>query len=167
MTIQTKPYTKWVGGKAWLTRSHAALLPVPTPGGRVCIPFVGGGAVAYHYAGKAPLLLSDANARLIATYMAVRDHAVALVDALHAIEQGGYTREAFLAIRQRMNAEPDASVVDMAAWFITINRWGFNGLWRVNGSGACNVPFGKPSKAGTVPSLVDAENLVSSGFGGV
>ena len=30
-----------------------------------------------------------------------------------------------------------------AADFLFINRAGFNGLWRVNATGACNVPFGK------------------------
>jgi DNA adenine methylase len=65
-----------------------------------------------------------------------------------------YDRAEFMATRERFNAG-EGSPVWRAATFIYINKTGFNGLWRVNKSGGCNVPFGDYDN----PKICDAENL--------
>lgn len=155
-----EPPAKWVGSKRWLVAKHAHLLPNPATTPRLVLPFCGAGSVGYHYAAAGcAVAFSDANPHLINLHTVLRNDVDRLIVRLAEIEAAGYGRAQFLDIRCCLNEEPGAPPVDRAAWFIAINRWGFNGLWRVNGKGRCNVPFGKPSTAGTVPRLCDADNL--------
>lgn len=131
---------KWVGGKEWFVDAHRHYLPRPDPGATYREPFLGGASVflgAYH--AHRPAVLSDANGRLIALYEAVRDYPDALIAELG---RHHYDREHYLSVRARLNSEPDAPLVERAAWFIVINKHGFNGLYRENNRGECNVPFG-------------------------
>lgn len=131
---------KWVGGKAWLVAAHRHYLPKPAPGAAYREPFVGGASVFLGaYYGHRPAVLSDANARLLAVYEAVRDEPEALIAELG---RHPYDRDHYLATRARLNSEPDAPLVERAAWFIVINKHGFNGLYRENADGECNVSFG-------------------------
>ena len=144
MSAPTSPL-KWVGGKAWLVAAHRHYLPRPTTGAAYREPFVGGASVflgAYH--AHRPAVLSDANARLLAVYEAVRDEPE---DLIAELGRHPYDRDHYLATRARLNSEPDAPLVERAAWFIVINKHGFNGLYRENGKGACNTPFGDAGTA--------------------
>ncbi|HSA66356.1 MAG TPA: Dam family site-specific DNA-(adenine-N6)-methyltransferase [Methyloceanibacter sp.] len=69
----------------------------------------------------------------------------------------GYSADHYHQVRQTVNARR-GSLVERAAGFIVINRWGFNGLWRVNQHGLCNVAFGKTS-SGNRPLLCDVTTL--------
>lgn len=134
------PFLAWAGAKPWLVERHAHYLPVPAPGGVYREWFLGGGSVFFlHYSTHRPAVLSDINDRLVDTYVAVRDHVEALIGELarHPYEQGHYYE-----VRRRLNSEPDAPLVQRAAWFLVINRHGYNGLYRENRKGGCNVPFG-------------------------
>jgi len=136
---------KWVGGKAWLVEAHRCYLPKPALGATYREPFVGGASVflgAYH--AHRPAVLSDANARLLAVYEAVRDEPEALIRELG---RHPYARDHYLAVRARLNSEPGAPLVERAAWFIVINKHGFNGLYRENARGECNTPFGDAGSA--------------------
>ena len=142
-----RPFLKWVGGKRQLIPQ--LLANAPPAFGRYYEPFVGGGALFFHLRPRAAVL-ADANERLIRTYRGVRDDVEAVIDRLrrYPYESSFYYRMRALPIDRRSDAE-------VAAWFIYLNRAGFNGLYRVNRENQFNVSFGRY----TNPTICDAENL--------
>jgi len=101
-------------------------------------------------------VLSDANQRLVRTYRAVRDEPRRLVERLqeHAAK---HSKDSFYAVRA---LDPDAFVddVEVAAWFIYLNKTAFNGLYRVNRKGGFNVPMGKYAR----PNICDEASILSA-----
>jgi DNA adenine methylase len=142
-----RPFLKWVGGKRQLL---GAIAPrIPSAYGTYREPFLGGAAVFFH-AKPARAVLSDSNVRLIRTYRGVKNDVEGVIDRLRDYR---YERASFLRARERdIDGESDA---DVAAWFIYLNRTGFNGLYRVNSKNRFNVPFGRY----TNPVICDADNL--------
>lgn len=139
--VTPAPFLKWVGGKR-------RLLPELTPRigtvtGRYHEPFAGGGAVFFALrasgALRGPVVLADANLRLVRACRALRDDAPGVVEALDAFRCLPRTREQYERVRgTRPDDGPDTEV---AAWLIYVNRLGYNGLYRVNRAGDFNVPF--------------------------
>ena len=153
------PFLKWAGSKRELVAKSAHLLPPVEPGRRIGLPFMGGGAVAFHYASLGvKALMSDADPHLVNAFLVVRDQVETLIMHLLALTERGDTEGHYAEIRSNLNTTGAGTAAERAAWFIAINKWGFNGLWRVNGSGGCNVPFGKPSSPGS-RALFDPQNL--------
>ncbi len=142
-----RPFLKWVGGKRQLLPS---LLP-HTPGrfGRYHEPFLGGGALFFHLR-PARAVLADTNARLIRTWRGVRDQVEEVIALLRE-----YPHDRAFFERLRADAVDERSDAEVAAWFIYLNRTGFNGLYRVNRSNRFNVPFGSY----TNPTICDADLL--------
>ena len=134
MSEPLKPFLKWAGGKRALIeqfRPH-----IPESFGRYHEPFIGSGALYFNLRPKRASL-SDNNLRLIRTYLGIRD---ATDDVIALLESYPHEREFFLSLRgQDIDAESDSHV---AAWFIYLNKTGFNGLYRVNSKNKFNVPFG-------------------------
>lgn len=145
--MKARPFLKWVGGKRQLLPDLRARMPASY--GRYFEPFMGGAALFFDVA-RIDAVLGDANTRLVRTYRAVRDDVEGVIAAL---EEYDYDREVYEAARRiDVDALPDVGV---AAWFIFVNKAGFNGLYRVNRAGRFNVPFGRY----TNPTICDAENL--------
>lgn len=142
-----RPFIKWVGGKRQLLPSLVA--HAPQRFGRYHEPFLGGGALFFHLR-PARAVLSDTNARLIRTWTGVRDQ---VEDVIALLRTYPHDRDFFTSLR----AKPidDRTNAEVAAWFIYLNRTGFNGLYRVNRHNVFNVPFG----AYTHPTICDADNL--------
>lgn len=149
-----KPFVKWVGGKRKLVPTLLDMIP---SFGQYHEPFVGGGAFFF---GISQLdvtgqwaNLSDQNLRLIRTYRAIRDDLPGVLERL-AVMADGHCKDLYYRVRDREidRAEEDAEV---AAWFIYLNRTGFNGLYRVNRSGRFNVPLGRYAN----PNICDVGNL--------
>jgi DNA adenine methylase len=134
------PIVKWVGGKSKLLPELMARLPERF--GRYYEPFAGGAALFFRMAPRAAVL-NDRNADLIATYRAVAADCEAVIRRLE-IHRRHHGERHYYGVRDRWN---DASVswapVDRAAAFIYLNKTCYNGLWRVNRSGAFNVPIGR------------------------
>lgn len=152
------PPWKWVGGKRKLLRKRPDLFPPRAEVQRLVLPFCGGGAMAFHYA-SLPMLLSDTEPRLMAAYVAVRDHVEELLTELRFIVGRGYTRANYDACIDLLQDAHAAPLAQRAAWLFVLTQWGFNGLLRMNQKGGINVPMGKPSKPGTIPPLFDEANL--------
>lgn len=142
----SKPFLKWSGGKQ---RLLPQLLPLLPPGRRLIEPFVGAGSVFLatnyqHY------LINDANSDLAAMWVAVKLRPREFAEhAASFFTEGNRTQEAYLRIRAEFNRSADR--FERAVRLPYLNKFGFNGLFRVNSSGAFNTPYGQPAKLPTFP----------------
>jgi DNA adenine methylase len=134
-TEGARPFLKWAGGKRQLL--DALLKRVPSQYGTYFEPFVGGGAL--FFALRPPrAVLADVNERLIRTYKGVRDDVESVIALLKTYP---HDSAFFYELREReIDAQSDTEV---AAWFIYLNKTGYNGLYRVNRRNRFNVPFGR------------------------
>ncbi len=135
----SRPFLKWMGGKTRSLRQIGAALPATRD--RHIEPFLGGGAVFWRYGGV-DALLGDINAELIQTMTAVRDHVEWVIFEL---ESHTYDRTHFEEVRA-LDRDPglqDMHPAQVASRMIFLNKACFNGMYRVNGSGFFNVPFGR------------------------
>jgi DNA adenine methylase len=125
------------------------LSSVPARRARYFEPFVGGGALFFELRPRSAIL-ADINHRLIRTYRAVRDDVDGVIRLLR-----GYPNDAAFFNSMRDVDIDSRTDVEVAAWFIYLNRTGFNGLYRVNRSGQFNVPFGWYNR----PTICDERTL--------
>lgn len=145
----SRPFLKYAGGKQRLLKSLLPLLPTPGPGGRYIEPFLGAGSVLL--ATTAPTSLAgDTNPDLMALWVAVQARPLDVVrTAGHLFSPENHNELAYRRIRDEFNNA--AYRFDRAVRLLYLNRFGFNGLYRVNKSGEFNVPYGRPAKAPRVP----------------
>jgi len=146
-----KPVFKWAGGKRRIADKILPLLQLDKARGYV-EPFVGGGAIycAVQDAGFAgPALLNDVSPYVACAWRAIQDEPTRLLALFreYAIRD---SREFYFEHRW----PPPEGEVEKAAWFLYLNRAGFNGLWRLNKSGRYNVPYGDGK-----PPVLDEDNL--------
>jgi DNA adenine methylase len=134
------PVVKWVGGKTKLLPDLISRLPERI--GRYYEPFAGGAALFFRLApGRA--VLADCNADLIGLYGALSSDVAGVIKRLerHRTE---HDETYYYSMRTRWNdRDVSWSAAERAAAFIYLNKTCFNGLWRVNRSGAFNVPIGR------------------------
>ncbi len=159
--MSVRPLLKWVGGKRQLLPALRRYYPPQF--GAYIEPFFGSGAVFFDLWEQGrltghPMVLIDSNPDLIGCYETVRDapDAVALeleglADAHARDGRVQYYRvrdEQFNPLRAARRT-PEGRIAytpALAAMLIYLNRTGFNGLFRVNASGAFNVPAGRYDK---------------------
>lgn len=125
------PLLKWVGGKRW----QVPLLRMYYQRDRRLVePFCGGLSIAL---GLEPhmALLNDINPHLINFYKQVQR---GVPFDLGAFAPGNYMADRAYFNRLIAQGLGDSNVA--AELFFVLNHWGYNGLWRVNKSGLCNVP---------------------------
>lgn len=149
-----KPFVKWVGGKRQLLKQFRMMNLYPPEKfdpktGKYFEPFAGGGAVFFDLLPE-KAFLSDLNFELVITFNVIKNN---VDDLIKSLKKHKYNKDYFLKIRAK---NPDRlSELEIASRFIFLNKTCFNGLYRVNGSGQFNVPFGKYSN----PLICDEENL--------
>lgn len=118
-------------------------------------PFVGSGALFFRLYRERKIrraVLSDLNAELIDSYLAIRDCAAEVIQILSSFP---HERDFYYDIRAR---DPwGLSLPQRAARMIYLNKTGYNGLYRVNRCGMFNVPFGRYKS----PTYLDRENLLA------
>ena len=147
------PIVKWVGGKTKLLPELRARAPKQY--GTYYEPFCGGAAMFFALA-PAVACLGDMNRALIDTYCAVREKVEDVITRLEEHKARHGKARYYYEMREGWNeGRWRADKVGAAAAFIYLNRTCFNGLWRVNRSGAFNVPKGDYED----PPIVDPDNL--------
>jgi DNA adenine methylase len=154
------PFLKWAGGKRKLAPIIIEAFPknFDPAVNKFYEPFVGGGALTFSLGNKEAevyvpgknIHISDMNPDLINTYKVIRDDLDALIVELRKFEKLNDS-DSFYKIR----AAKYEGHAKQAARFIYLNKTCFNGLWRVNSSGAFNVPFGRYKN----PNILDRDNL--------
>ena len=171
-----RPLLKWAGGKRQLLPALAGYYPARFD--RYVEAFLGSGAVFFdllaqgRLAGKR-VTLADVNPDLIGCYRTLSDHTRQVIAALAALEteHRSLGEACYYDVRDRRfnpeRAEPFAAGAkgrerlaasyppDLAAMLIFLNRTGFNGLFRLNRSGAFNVPAGRYAE----PRICDPAHL--------
>lgn len=155
--IKAKPVVKWVGGKTQLLEK--LMLKIPSDYGTYYEPFVGGGALFFSIDSKRPSVLNDRNGQLINLYIQIRDNKELLIDSLNLLQDlhKKNPEELYYKIREEYNKMLLANTysLDSAAYFLYLNKAGFNGLYRTNRNGLFNVPFNKKKEV----SLYSVENI--------
>lgn len=148
-----RPFLKWAGGKTQL--ADALLERRPAHFNVYHEPFVGSGALFFRLFREGLIrhaVLSDINAELIDTYLAIRDY---VTEVIHILSEFPYSKEFYYKLRAQ---DPWAlSLPERAARMIYLNKTGYNGLYRVNRRGQFNVPFGRYKS----PKYLDPENLLA------
>jgi DNA adenine methylase len=144
-----RPFLKWAGGKRQLL--PALLSRMPDRYGTFLEPFLGGGALFFALRPK-KAVLADVNERLIRTYRGVKDHVDGVVRLLRT-----YPHDEAFYYRMRESDVDAGTDAEVAAWFIYLNRTGYNGLYRVNRDNRFNVPFGRYEN----PTICDEPTLRS------
>ncbi len=142
----SEPFLKWVGSKR---RLLAQLVPHMPLRGRLVEPFVGGGAV-FLAADYDRYLINDANPDLAAVWVALQQRPRQFTEAASAFfVERNRNVDAFLRIRADFNASVDR--FDRAIRLPYLNKFAFNGLFRVNQSGEYNVPYARPASMPRFP----------------
>ena len=169
--MSVRPLLKWVGGKRQLL--HALRPYYPQAFGRYVEPFFGSGAVFFDLWEQGrldghPVLLVDSNPDLVGCYQCVRDEPDAVAAGLEVLAgghaEGGQAhyydvRDARFNPMRQAARRADGSIAytpELAAMLVYLNRTGFNGLFRVNASGAFNVPAGRYQR----PRIAERERVL-------
>jgi DNA adenine methylase len=134
---QLPPPLKWAGGKRWQLPYLKKYWERETHR-RIVEPFCGGLAVTL---GLLPnkALLNDVNPHLINFYRWLKRGLIISIEMSN-------TESVFYSHRDRFNQLLRArrhTSKEAASLFYYLNRTGYNGLCRFNGSGEFNVPFGR------------------------
>lgn len=131
-----RPFLKWAGGKQRLLPQLLPLLPLR---GRLIEPFVGAGSV-FLAADYDRYLLNDANPDLIAVWVALKERPREFIEASATYFTPEYhSEQAYKRVRGEFNEATDR--FERAVRFLYLNKFGFNGLFRVNKLGLHNVPY--------------------------
>ncbi len=146
-----RPFLKWAGGKTQL--ADALLERKPVCFNTYHEPFVGSGALFFRLYRENHIrraILSDINAELIDTYLAIRDH---VAEVIRVLSEFPHDKEFYYEVRRK---DPwKLRLSERAARMIYLNKTGYNGLYRVNRKGQFNVPFGRYKS----PKYLDRDNL--------
>lgn len=147
-----RPFLKWAGGKGRLLSQYEPFFPASID--TYYEPFLGGGAVFFHLAGRAKrAVLGDINPELVNVYCCVRDQVEPLIRHLWD-HQRRHTPDYYYEVRQQQSLR---SPVERAARLIYLNKTCYNGLYRENSQGHFNVPVGNYKKPAICdPSLLRA-----------
>lgn len=168
--VKAKPFIKWVGGKSQLIEQLEAQLPADFDaweGVTYIEPFVGGGAMLFYMLQAHPninrAVINDINEDLTKCYLVVKKRPIELIASLRKIQEtylsikDEESRKVFYLDKRALFNTKKLNDIENTTLFFFLNRTCFNGLYRVNKSGAFNVPFGKYAN----PTICDAETIMA------
>ena len=149
------PFLKRLGGKRRLLPKFEEMELYPDgwledESRTLFVPFMGGGSATLRYAQRAPgrsreVYAQDADWELVNCFKALRDDLKEFFEYLGILKEGD-SEDYYYTIRshdRRKGWLDEVGEVARAARYFYINKTGFNGLWRTNRKGQCNVPWGK------------------------
>lgn len=148
---RARPFAKSVGGKTSLLPE--LLKRVPKTFENYYEPFIGGGALFFALAndrGFHHAVINDLNPNLYAAWRMVQVAPDKLIQKLKKFKND---QDFFMKVRKRDSSKME--ILDLAAWFLYLNKTSFNGLWRVNKKGFFNVPFAHYKN----PNICDEDNI--------
>lgn len=153
-----KPVIKYPGGKTWALKYLKEIItPELLNGHTYYEPFVGGGALAFELK-HSDTVINDLNSELINMYRIIRDYPEQLISILKQLWVN-HSETQFYQIRAYDRDSAAFDKIDpilKAARTIYLNKFGFNGLYRVNSKGFFNVPLGRTA-SGKLPELPESE----------
>lgn len=127
-----KPLFRWVGGKRRMLPELMKHLPKSY--NTYIEPFAGAAALFCHLEPKGKAILCDANVDLMITYKVIRENPKELA-----------RRMSLMVVSEKNYYDVRSSIpsneMDMAVRFLFLNRYGVNGMWRVNKDGNMNTPW--------------------------
>lgn len=144
-----KQFLRWTGSKRALVSELLKL--VPADFGTYHEPFLGSGALFFALQPKRGAVLSDLNTRLTRTFVAIKSDLDAVLTPLRVYAEmyAVHGPAFYMHARDAVNVDEMTSP-ELAAWFVFMNKTGFNGIYRVNASGKYNVPSGKFARPPTI-----------------
>jgi DNA adenine methylase len=148
-----KSIVRWAGSKRSLLPELRKRFPAPGTFGTYIEPFVGSACLFFDRQPERALL-SDLNTELITTYRSVRRDASLVLEAFRRLRRGKSSYYRIRAIDPATLSAPE-----LAARFLYLNRFCFNGLYRTNMQGRFNVPYGPPQK----PLVVFEDDVLAAG----
>lgn len=137
LTANALPFLKWAGGKRWLAPALAPLVTARLDSTYI-EPFGGGAALLLHLA-PTKAVLGDVNAELIETFETVK---ATPEEVVRAVWRFSNSSDCYYRVR----AATPRTAIGRAARFIYLNRTAWGGIYRLNGEGAFNVPFGSTGR---------------------
>lgn len=155
-----KPLLRWPGGKAKLVPKLVQCIPAKTA--RYVEPMCGAAALFFALERSQPGVLCDLNTDLINAYRVIRDRPAELVKELkwHEAAHKARGKEHYYKVVEQFNCMILSSTA-RAAQLVYLNKACYNGLWRVNKSGAFNTPMGKTS-TGKPPVICDEATILAA-----
>ena len=153
--VVPRPFLKWAGGKGQILDELMRCVNAAGEFGRYHEPFVGGGALFFHLAGKGLFkrkraYLSDSNPNLIDAYTGLQTNVEAVIACLQR-HKSMHTEDYYY----QMRAAAPETLAKRAARIIYLNKTCYNGLFRENSKGEFNVPVGSYKN----PMICDEPNL--------
>jgi len=156
VSMEIKPAIKWAGGKRQLLEEIEKRAPYKY--NNYFEPFVGGGAVVFHLQPK-QATINDINEQLINLYVTIRENPEELIIKTNKITETVCNEEIYATNREKYNARIRENILDIdtASLFLWLNKYCFNGLYRVNSKGEFNVTY----NGRTEPVSIDSKNILN------
>ncbi|WP_420454142.1 DNA adenine methylase [Rubrivirga sp.] len=142
--MSLKPFLRWAGSKRKLIPKLERYWDGSAD--RYVEPFAGSACLYFHL-NPERALLSDINTELVLAYKSIKSDYEAVFEALNRLPTG---KDGYYTVRS--SEKESMCDIDVAARFIYLNRYCFNGLYRTNRKGIFNVPYGG-EKSGSLPTL--------------
>lgn len=152
-----QPFLKWVGGKRQII--DVIKKRMPEKFNDYYEPFVGGGAVFFNINANNNIYINDINTQLINVYQQIKYNPIDLMLCIDEINLPKVNLDRYIFLREKFNEKIiNANLdVDMAALFMVINKYCFNGIYRVNKKGLYNVPWNKKETS----IIYEKENILA------
>jgi DNA adenine methylase len=136
-----RPFLKWAGSKYNCLNEIISSLP---SGQRLIEPFAGSGVVFMNTT-YSSYLLGESNSDLVHIFTALQDHGKEFIDYCEQFFHiNDNCKEKYYERRTEFNHITNSH--QKSAYFLYLNRHGYNGLCRYNSKGIYNVPFGLYAK---------------------